>query len=456
MDEKVFYIKGGMLIDPEGERIYPADLLIEKGKIGKIIPVQDASLTGNHLREKGKQEERKVPEGAKVLHADGLMIAPGLADTHVHFRDPGFTYKEDIETGAAAAKKGGFTQIVLMANTKPCVDNEQTLAYVLDKGRSTGIHIHSCVNVSKQMKGKELVDMELLAERGAAGFTDDGIPLMDETLAREAMERAGRLGKPISFHEENPELITNNGIHAGEASRHYGIKGSPREAEISLVERDLKLAEGTGAEIVIQHISTKETVELLRGAKKKGLRAHGEATPHHFTLTQQAVIEKGTLAKMNPPLREEADRLAIIAGLADGTVDVIATDHAPHSTEEKKRPITEAPSGIIGLETALSLGIRELVDKGYLTLPQLIYRMSTAPCRLYGLDGGVLKEGAAADLVLFDPGERWTVKEFASKSSNSPFVGEEMPGVVYYTICGGKIVYRKEERTLRQVPGELV
>ncbi len=427
MEETVFYIKNGTIVDPVKGQSYLADLQIEKGRISKMIPRQGAS---------------KKKEG-KVLDASGLLIAPGLADTHVHFRDPGFTYKEDIETGAAAAKKGGFTQIVLMANTKPCVDNEQTLSYVLDKGKKTEIHIHSCVNVSKQMKGKELVDMELLAECGAAGFTDDGIPLVNRELVREAMVRAGRLGKPISFHEENPALIRNNGIHAGAASRYYGIGGSPREAEISLVERDLKLAEGTGAKMVIQHISTKETVELLRKARKKGLPVHGEATPHHFTLTQQAVMEKGALAKMNPPLREEEDRLAIIEGLADGTIDLIATDHAPHSSEEKERSITEAPSGIIGLETALSLGIRELVDKGYLTLPQLIDRMSTAPCLLYGLDGGVIREGAAADLVLFDPKACWKVKEFASKSSNSPFIGEEMPGVIYYTICGGKIVYQK-------------
>lgn len=427
MEETVFYIKNGTIVDPVKGQSYLADLQIEKGRISKMIP---------------QQGDSKKKEG-KVLDASGLLIAPGLADTHVHFRDPGFTYKEDIETGAAAAKKGGFTQIVLMANTKPCVDNEQTLSYVLDKGKKTEIHIHSCVNVSKQMKGKELVDMELLAECGAAGFTDDGIPLVNRELVREAMVRAGRLGKPISFHEENPALIRNNGIHAGAASRYYGIGGSPREAEISLVERDLKLAEGTGAKMVIQHISTKETVELLRKARKKGLPVYGEATPHHFTLTQQAVMEKGALAKMNPPLREEEDRLAIIEGLADGTIDLIATDHAPHSREEKERPITEAPSGIIGLETALSLGIRELVDKGYLTLPQLIDRMSTAPCLLYGLDGGVIREGAAADLVLFDPKACWKVEKFASKSSNSPFIGEEMPGVIYYTICGGKIVYQK-------------
>lgn len=422
------YIKGGMLVDPEEDRMYAGNLLIREGKISRICSVQE-----------------EAPLGVPMLKADGLMIAPGLADTHVHFRDPGFLYKEDIDTGAAAAKKGGFTQIVLMANTNPCVDTGEVLSYVLKKGEKTGIHIHSCANVSRQMKGKELTDMEELAAAGAAGFTDDGIPLLDRELVREAMVRAKELKKLISFHEEDSKLITNNGIHAGEASHYYGVGGSPREAEYTLVERDIELAEETGAEIVIQHISTKEAVELVRRAREKGIPVHAEATPHHFTLTQQAVIEKGTLAKMNPPLREEEDRLAIIKGLADGTIELIATDHAPHSSEEKEQAITTAPSGIIGLETALSLGIRELVEKGYLTLPGLIHRMSTAPCRLYGLDGGVLKEGAAADLVLFDPAEHWIVKEFASKSCNSPFLGEEMTGVVHATICGGEIVYEIEK-----------
>ncbi len=426
MEERNLYIKGAALVDPEKERIYPADILIENGRISRILTCPG-----------------ECPAGVPVFNGEGLMAAPGLADTHVHFRDPGFLYKEDINTGAAAAKKGGFTQIVLMANTAPCVDHKEVLGYILEKGRGTGIHIHSCANVSKQMKGRELTDMEELARAGAVGFTDDGIPLLDQELVKEAMVRAGKLKKPISFHEEDPLLITNNGIHAGEASKFYGIGGSPREAEISLVERDLRLAEGTGAEVVIQHISTREGVELIRQAKKKGIRVHGEATPHHFTLTQQAVIEKGALAKMNPPLREEEDRLAIIQGIVDGTIDLIATDHAPHSREEKMQEIGKAPSGIIGLETALSLGIRELVAKGYLSLPGLIWRMSTAPCKLYGLDGGTLSEGGAADLVLFDPGEQWIVGEFVSKSANSPFIGEKMPGVVYATVCGGKIVYQK-------------
>ncbi len=433
----MIYIKNGTIIDPVGDRVYRADLQIKDGRIIKI-------LERDGKNEDADGEKPLLKEDVRCIDGTGMMVAPGLADTHVHFRDPGFTYKEDIYTGAAAAAKGGFTQIVLMANTKPAVDNPDTLAYVLNKGKETGIHINSCANVTMEMAGKELTAMEKLAECGAAGFTDDGIPLMDETLVRKAMEQAKKLGRPISFHEEDPALISNNGVNAGKAAQFYHIGGSKREAEIGLVRRDLELAVLTGAEVVIQHISARETVELLRAAKAKGAHVHGEATPHHFTLTEDAVIEKGTLAKMNPPLREEADRLSIIEGLKDGTIDLIATDHAPHSREEKERAITEAPSGIIGLETALSLGIRELVYKKYLTWPQLIHRMSTAPCRLYGLSGGRIEEGAEADLVLFHPKETWFVSDFVSKSSNSPFIGEELPGVIYYTICQGKIVYEKK------------
>lgn len=423
----MLYIKGGTLIDPQENRTYRGDLWIENGMIRRI--------------DEGGCKENEMPVGTQVIDAQGMLIGPGLIDTHVHFRDPGFTYKEDILTGGEAAKKGGYTGIVLMANTKPPVDNPETLKYVLEKGRQTGIRIESCVNVTKGMQGKEIVDMEGLSGEGAAGFTDDGIPILDEDIVREAMRRAAILHKPVSFHEENPERISNNGINAGKASAFYGVGGSPREAESDMIARDLKLALETGAAVVIQHISSKEGVELVRQAKEKGGDIHAEATPHHFTLTQEAVIRKGTLAKMNPPLREEKDRLAIIEGLRDGTIDLIATDHAPHSKKEKEQRITEAPSGIIGLETALSLGIRELVNKGYLTYPGLFERMSFAPARLYGIEGGCLKEGGAADLVIFHPEEEWKVQDFLSKSSNSPFIGETLPGVVHYTICGGKIVY---------------
>lgn len=421
-------IRNGIIIDPEANRTFRGDLLIEEGIIKKIA--------------ENRLWEAEIPAQDEVIDAAGMMVGPGLIDTHVHFRDPGFTYKEDILSGAEAAKKGGYTGIVLMANTKPCVDHAETLSYVLEKGKQTGIRINSCANVTKGMKGKEITDMEELSEKGAVGFTDDGVPLLDEHLVREAMKRTAALHKPISFHEENPERITNNGINAGKASAYYGIAGSPREAEIDLIERDLKLAGETGAAVVIQHISTEEGVELVRRAKRQGTYVHAEATPHHFTLTQEAVISKGTMAKMNPPLREERDRLAIIEGLKDGTIDLIATDHAPHAKEEKDRGITEAPSGIIGLETALSLGIRELVEKGYLSYPELFRRMSLAPAVLYGLPGGSMKEGQAADLVIFCPEEKWKVLSFASRSANSPFVGEVLPGVIHATICGGRIVYR--------------
>lgn len=423
-------LKNGYMVDPASGTAGYRDILIDKtsGRIVRIV-----------------SQGTPLDEVTEEIDLNGQIVAPGLVDVHVHFRDPGFTHKEDIHTGAAAAARGGFTSVVLMANTKPAVDNQETLAYVLKKGRETGIHIYSCANVTKGLQGKELTDMETLSMQGAAGFTDDGIPLMDEALLREALRRAAKCGKPVSLHEENPALISNNGINAGKAAAYYGIGGSPREAEISMVERDLRIALKEEADLSIQHISTKEAVELVRQAKKKSSHIFAEATPHHFTLTEEAVISHGTLAKMNPPLREEADRLAIIEGLRDGTIDMIATDHAPHSTEEKARSITEAPSGIIGLETALSLGIRELVDKGYLSMMELIEKMSLAPAKLYRFDAGYLKEGGPADLTVFDPRKEWTVENFASKAKNSPFVGERLPGMVSYTICGGEAVYRRAE-----------
>lgn len=417
-------IKNGYITDPKSGWDGNYDILTDGGKIVRIA-----------------KKLEKPDAGCKVIDAEGLLVAPGLVDVHVHFREPGFTMKEDITTGAAAAAKGGFTTVVLMANTKPTVDNRETLEYVLERGRQTGIHVQTCVNVTMGMKGKELTPMRELAEAGAVGFTDDGIPLLNENLVRDAMRVAASLDMPISFHEENPEYIENNGINRGKASEYYGIGGSSREAEITMVERDLKLALETGASIDIQHISAKESVELVRKAKEKGHNIHAEATPHHFTLTEEAAIRYGTLAKMNPPLREEADRLEIIRGLVDGTIDMIATDHAPHTAEEKAKSITEAPSGIIGLETALALGITELVDGGYLTMRQLLTLMSTNPANLYHLDAGYLSEGGPADIILIDTTAEWTPQEYASRASNTPFTGWKLKGKVVKTICGGKIVY---------------
>lgn len=434
-------LKNGYMIDPASGTEGYRDILIntESGRIEQILPQGAGAQTQANSNGEFGNESVDVREEIDLC---GQIVAPGLVDVHVHFRDPGFTYKEDIYTGAKAAVRGGFTSVVLMANTKPTVDTVETLHYVLGKGKETGIHVYSCANVTRGMKGQELTDMETLGANGAAGFTDDGIPLMDEKILREALRRAAKLKRPVSLHEENPALITNNGINAGKAAVHFGIGGSPREAEISMVERDLKIAVEEEADLSIQHISTREAVELVRQAKRQSSHIYAEAAPHHFTLNEEAVIRYGTLAKMNPPLREEEDRLAIIEGLRDGTIDMIATDHAPHSMEEKGRAITEAPSGIIGLETALSLGIRELVNKGYLTMMELLGKMSYAPARLYHLDTGYLAAGGPADLVIFDPDKAWTVDKFASKAANSPFVGERMPGVIAYTICEGKVVYR--------------
>lgn len=380
-----------------------------------------------------------------VIDGTGLVAAPGLVDVHVHFRDPGLTYKEDIHTGAKAAAKGGFTTVVCMANTKPPVDNVETLEYVIEEGKKTGIHVLQAAAVTKGLAGKELTDMETLKAHGAAGFTDDGIPIMDETLLKTAMEEAVRLDMPLSFHEEDPAFIVNNGINHGAVSEELGIYGSPALAEDSLVARDCMIALHTGAAVDIQHISSAGAVRMVKLAKELGANVYAEVTPHHFTLTEKAVLEHGTLAKMNPPLRTEADRLAILEGLKDGTIDMIATDHAPHSAEEKAKPLTQAPSGIIGLETALGLAVTNLVRPGHLSLLELMEKMSLNPAKLYRLDCGSVEEGKAADLVLFDPDEEWTVGEFASKSSNSPFVGSRLYGKVKYTICDGKIVYRDGE-----------
>lgn len=416
-------IKNGQIADPASQKLYFSDLRIENGLIQDIGP-----------------DLEPLP-GEEIVPADGLVIAPGLVDTHVHFRDPGFTYKEDLHTGSLAAAKGGFTSVVCMANTSPVVDNTAVLNDILTRAQTEDIHIYQAASVSRSLKGEEMTDMAELKAAGACGFTDDGIPLRNAAFLYEAMEQAYRLDVPISLHEEDPAFIKNNGISHGAVSDQLGIFGSPSIAEESLVARDCLLALRSGAHVVIQHISSGRSVELVRTFKAMGANLHAEATPHHFTLTEDAVLKYGTLAKMNPPLRTEEDRQAVIRGLADGTIDLIATDHAPHSAEEKSRPITAAPSGIIGLETALSLGITQLVRTGHLTLLELLEKMTVNPAGLYHLPAGKIAPGKAADLVLFNPDEEWNPGEYASRSSNSPFTGWKLYGKVKKTICRGKIIY---------------
>ena len=424
-------IKNIRIIDPASDLDQIGDIVIKDGRIASL---------GAACNEASEANVDDVDDS--IIDGTGLVAAPGLVDVHVHFRDPGFEYKEDIYTGAAAAAKGGFTSVVMMANTKPAIDNPETLKYVTDKGAQTPINVYACGDITIGLKGEILTNMEDLHSLGAVGFTDDGIPIKNPELVKSAMMEAARLGVPLSFHEEDPAFISENGINADVAAPHFGIKGSPRQAEISLIDRDLKIAEDIPAEIVIQHISSAEGVELVRQARATNSHVHAEVTPHHFTLTEEAVIKHETLAKMNPPLRTEADRQALIRGLQDDTIEIISTDHAPHSAEEKSKPLTEAPSGIIGLETSLGLGIRELVRTGLLPLNKLIEKMSLNPAKLYGLDAGRLYVGGPADLCIFAVDEAWEVTgDYASKSTNSPFTGETLYGKIHMTIVGGTMVY---------------
>ena len=417
--------KNGTIIDPKSSYIGKKDIAIEGSRIVKI------------------SDNISALEGDTVYDCTGKYVGPGLVDVHVHFRDPGFTYKEDIESGSIAAATGGFTSVILMANTKPAVDNTETLRYILDKGSKTGIHVYTCANITEGMKGETLTDFKELLNAGAIGFTDDGVPLLSEELVKAAMKQAVVTDSVLSFHEEDPRYITNNGVNRGRASEYFGIGGSDRQAEISMVDRDIKLAMQIGAKVNFQHLSTKEAIELIREAKKlpEGKNLYAEATPHHIALTEDATITHGTMAKMNPPLREEGDRQAIIEGLIDGTIDIIATDHAPHSTDEKNKPITEAPSGILGLETAFAICNKVLVLSEKLSYLQLFCKMSYNPARMYGLNAGYLAENVEADLVVFDAEREWKIDKFASKSQNSPFINEKLTGKIELTMSNGKIVF---------------
>lgn len=423
-------IKNGHLIDPQSHFEADGHVIIDGKKIKEII------------------QEKPAPEDAgfdKVIDAAGMIVAPGLIDVHTHFRDPGATHKEDIHTGTKAAIAGGFTTVICMANTIPVVDNVDILTDILQRAKEKPIHVLQSAAISKKFQGKELTDFKALIEAGATGFTDDGIPLRDGDFVRKAMEEAVKYHVPLSFHEEDPAFIGNPGVNAGPVAEQLGLTGAPAESEEVLVKRDCQLALETGAHIQIQHISSAGSLDIVREAKAKGAHVTAEVTPHHFSLNEEAVLKHGTLAKMNPPLRTEADRLAMIEALKDGTIDMIATDHAPHAPEEKNRTVfTQAPSGIIGLETSLALGITNLVKPGYLTMMELLEKMTINPAQLYQLPYGCIQEGKDADLVIFNPEEAWVVERFQSKSCNSPFVGETLYGKVHQTICGGKLLLEAE------------
>ena len=417
-------IKNGFLIDPASDTERLVDLRITDGLI------QALADAGTLTPENGEDE----------LDAAGLMISPGLVDTHIHFRDPGFTYKEDLHTGSLAAAAGGFTSVICMANTSPVIDSVPVLKELMEREALEDIHIFQAAAVSCGLKGEEMTSMKELAAAGACGFTDDGIPLKNAAFLYKAMEEAKALDLPISLHEEDPAYIKQPGVNQGKVSEQLNYGGASYLAEAVMVKRDCELAVKTGAKVDIQHISSGVAVDYVKEAKEKGANVYAEASPHHFTLTEEAVLKYGTLARMNPPLRTEEDRQRIIKGLQEGTIEIIATDHAPHSKEEKDKPLDQAPSGITGIETSLALGVTELVEKGYLSMMQLLEKMTINPAKLYNMEQGRLQEGKPADVVLFDPEEEWEVKEYKSKATNSPFTGWKLKGKVKYTICDGKII----------------
>ena len=416
-------IKNIRLIDPASKRDEVVDILIEDKiikSIGKNINIEDKD----------------------IIDGKNLIISPGFIDVHVHFRDPGQEYKEDLTTGSQAAAAGGYTSVICMANTKPVMDNENLIKDFVKRAKEQIINVYTVSSLTKGMKGQELVDMEKVLEAGALAFSDDGIPNTRNDIVLAALEKAKELDSLISFHEEDPSLNKGNGVNHGKVAAEMGLYGAPAISEEIMVLRDCYFAYKTGAKVNIQHISAAGSLDIIREYKKLGVKVYCEVIPHHFSATEDLVREKASFAKMNPPLRTEEDIQAIIKALKDGTIDFIATDHAPHSSEEKNQEFTKAPSGIIGLETALGLGITNLVRENKLSLMELLEKLTINPAKLYKLQTGRIKEGLPADLVIFDENEEYTVEKFKSKSSNSPYIGKKLYGKVKYTICNGKIVYK--------------
>ena len=420
-------IKNGRVIDPISKTDDILDIKVAKEKIVAI--------------EKDIFVDKDSDE--KVIDATGKVVVPGLVDVHVHFRDPGATYKENIKTGSKAAVAGGFTTVVQMANTIPKIDSKEKIDDHYKRAKDLPLKVFTVSALTKNFGDLEIVDMEKNYKAGAVAFTDDGIPNRNSKLILEAMERAKKLDAIISFHEEDPNLISENGINHSEISEKLNIYGSPSVAETSFIARDIAMAIYSGAKISIQHISTGVGVELVKLAKKMGANVFAEVTPHHLSLNDKALLEYKALAKMNPPLRSENDRLRIIEGIKEGTIEIIATDHAPHSVEEKLLPITKAPSGIIGLETSFSICYENLVLKENISLMKLIELMSTNPAKIYGLDGGEIALGKNCDIAIIDLESEYKINKFKSKSSNSPFKDKVLRGEILYTISDGKVVYKK-------------
>ena len=421
-------IKGGRVIDPTQGIDEILDIMVVDGIIGELG--------------KGLQPCK----GCETLNADGLLVTPGLVDMHVHLRDPGFEYKEDIVTGTKAAAAGGITSVVCMPNTRPVNDNKAVSAYILAKAKSEGlVNVFPVGSITQGGKGEHLAEMGDLKEAGCVAVSDDGKPVVNSELMRRALEYAKGMGIMLITHSEDPSLVGEGVMNEGFTSTELGLKGICRVAEDAAVARDVYLAEFTSSPIHIAHVSTKGSVRIIRDAKARGVRVTCETAPHYFTLTDDAVRGYDTNAKMNPPLREDSDVKALKEGLRDGTIDAIATDHAPHHTDEKDLEFNLALNGIIGLETSLPLSLK-LVEERVLDIAGLVEKMSSNPAKILGIGRGTLQVGAVADITVIDPDAEWSFSEdrICSKSKNSPFVGMKMKGQAVCTIVGGRIVYQRD------------
>lgn len=420
-------IKNGHMIDPQNGIDAVRDIYVEDGVIEAV----------------GDRIER---EADTVIDAAGKIVAPGLVDLHVHFREPGYEYKEDIASGSRAAAKGGVTTVACMPNTLPVIDNKPMVQYVINRGKEVGLcNVLTVGCISKGQKGKELAEIGELKDAGAVGLSDDGRPVTSSSLMRKALEYAKMFDMPILSHSEDLDLVDGGSMNEGFMSTYLGLRGIPKAAESVAVTRDILIAEEVGGSLHLCHVSTRNAIAAVRAAKARGVKVTAETAPHYFSLTDRACDGFNTNAKMNPPLRDEDDVLAVIEGLADGTLDAIATDHAPHHRDEKELEFDKASNGIVGLETSLALGVTHLVKTGKLSMSQLIQKMSSNPAKIIGIDRGTLGVGKAADIVIFDVDTEFSVdvNRFASKGKNSPYHGAKLFGQVETTVCGGKIVYQR-------------
>ena len=429
MTPRALLLRGGRVVDPSQGIDDVLDVLLVDGKVARL---------GRDL---------EAPEHAEVRNVAGLVVCPGLIDLHVHLREPGGERKETIETGARAAAAGGFTAVCAMPNTDPPVDDPAAVGFVRAQGMRAGYaRVYPVAAVSVGQRGERLAAIGEMVDAGAVAISDDGRPVADAGLMRLALEYAQTFGIPVASHCEELSLSRGGSMNEGLVSTRLGLQGIPNAAEDVMIARDLLLAELTGGRLHIQHVSTRRGVEMIRAAKERGVQVTAEATPHHLTLTDEAVDGYRTEAKVNPPLRTAEDVAALREGLADGTLDVLATDHAPHHYDEKEQAFDDAPFGMVGLETALGIALTELVRKGVLTLSQLVDRMSCGPARAFRLPGGTLAVGSPADVTVIDLDAEWIVDpdKFLSKSRNTPFAGWKLVGQAALTIVGGRVVWDRE------------